>query len=220
MKINILYSSDYFIAVEKPAGMIIHEKSIKEINSEEENLLKLVRNELDKYVYPIHRLDQPVSGIVLFGLDKNFVRAIKDVWDTSLVCKEYILLVKGNIWEKGEINLPIRDEQNIPRFARTLYWPIWTDKFFSLLKVHIKTGRRHQIRKHFSKRLLPIMGDYRYGSPVENESFSKSFGLNQIFLHHHKLTWEIPEKYGIGQIQSPLPENLKSVLSELGCREF
>ncbi|MBI2519694.1 MAG: hypothetical protein HYV97_04735 [Bdellovibrio sp.] len=213
MHINIIYQDDLIVAVEKPSGLFVH--PYKAVSNEKSHLMKLVKNQIGKYLYPIHRLDRPVSGIVIFGLSSKVVSEIKEEWNSDKNTKEYITLVRGHVENAGEFNFPLKNDQGVPQAARTLYWPLWSNHDYSLMKVQLKTGRQHQIRRHFSRRMHQIVGDTGYGKGVINQYFREQFGLTRIFLHAHYLKVFNPMIDNYYEFHSPLPSDLQQVLDKL-----
>ncbi|MEK6624073.1 MAG: pseudouridine synthase [Bdellovibrionota bacterium] len=214
MHINIIYQDDHLVAVEKPSGLFVH--PYKAVSNEKTHLMKFVKNQIGKYLYPLHRLDRPVSGIVIFGLSSEAVAQIKEEWNSDKNIKEYISLVRGHVEINGEFNFPLKNDKGIPQAARTLYWPLWSNGEYTLVKVQLKTGRQHQIRRHFSRRMHQVVGDTGYGKGIINQHFRENFGLARIFLHAHYLKIFNPMINNHYEFRSPLPPELQQVLDKLG----
>ena len=133
--------------------------------------------------------------------------------------KEYLALVKSVIESPGEFNFPLKNDRNISQKARTLYQPLFNFDQVTLVKVEIKTGRKHQIRRHFSRRCQNIIGDTKRGNSQLNQLFREQFGLERIFLHGFRLAIEHPITEKILDVTSPLPDNLCKVLTKLGLSD-
>ncbi|MBT7609952.1 MAG: hypothetical protein HN576_09355 [Bacteriovoracaceae bacterium] len=212
--IKLLYQDEHIIIADKPSGLLVH-PYWKETN-EKACLMKMVRDQIDNYVYPAHRLDRPVSGPVIFGLTSEIIKEIQFNWHLANTKKEYIALVKGQVEEAGEFNFPLKNEKNVTQKARTLYIPLAHFEKTTLVKVIIKTGRKHQIRRHFSRRCQNVIGDTKRGNTELNHLFRDELGLERIFLHCHRLTIEHPMTEEMIEVRSPLSENLVTVLKNLG----
>ena len=212
-EIEILYQDDYFIAVNKPSGMLVH--YYKEC-TDTTNLMRFARDQTGYYLYPLHRLDRPVSGIVIFAIDQNAASELKKVWNSEQVEKEYLTLVRGEILEAGTFNFDLSNENKIKQTAITHYQPI---EFFgdwnTLLKVKIETGRKHQIRRHFSRRCHQVIGDTAHGKGKVNRYFREHYDLNRIFLHGHSFNFVHPITKEKIFINCPLPKELELVLEKL-----
>lgn len=212
-KIQVLFEDDDLIAVAKPSGLFVH--PYHGVSDEKIHLMKLVKNQTGHYLYPIHRLDRPVSGVVLFGKAGKVVAQIKEDWNGEENIKEYLTLVRGKLIYPDEFNMPLKNDVGVPQAARTLYWPLWSNGKISLIRVHLKTGRRHQIRRHFSKRLHNLIGDTAYGKGPINQEFREIYSLKRIFLHAFRMKVFNPVTKKVYDISCPLTEDLVHVLRQL-----
>ncbi len=210
MDVRILYQDQWLLAAYKPSGLLIH--SYKEKCGEQDTMLRRLRDLSGHYLYPIHRLDRPVSGIVLFGLEAPVVKAIKEIWHTEDVIKEYLALCKGNIESEGQFDFPLKNDQGIAQDALTHYTPIEHFSEATLVKVNISTGRKHQIRRHLGRRSHNIIGDVKHGRGPLNKYYKKQFGLERIFLHAHRFQFKHPYTDKIVEIKEPLPLELSNIL--------
>ena len=215
-EVHVYYHDEDLIVVEKPSGMLVH--PYKSRSGQRKNLMKVVRDQIGQYVYPVHRLDRPVSGPVIFGLNGKVVREIKEAWHNTETIKEYIILCLGEIKDSGTYDFTLKGPRGDRQKALTEFWPI--ENFgseFSLLKVRIHTGRKHQIRRHFCRTRHNLVGDTTYGKGVENNLFKEKYGLERIFLHCCRLELVHPRKNELISTRSFLPENLKNVLVKMDC---
>ena len=212
--ITILYQDKDIIVADKPSGLLVH-PYWKETN-EKECLMKKLRDQVGSYVHPAHRLDRPVSGPVIFSTQSEMIKEIQFNWHLANTKKQYIALVKSKIELAGEFNFPLKSEKGMTQKARTLYQPLFVFENTTLVKVEIKTGRKHQIRRHFSRRCQNVIGDTKRGNSELNKFFREEHGLERIFLHCHRLAIEHPVTEQMIDVRSPLPENLMNVLLNLG----
>ncbi len=217
--IPILYQDSELIVVAKPSGIMVHpwKGGIKG----EKTLMNLVKDQTGFYLYPLHRLDRPVSGVVIFGLSKKATHNLQQVWNTQNVVKNYITLCRGHLENKGVFDFPLKHPKNkkIYQEAITEYSPLATFTFpkTTLLKLSIKTGRRHQIRRHFSRRMFNLIGDTMYGKGVDNLIFREKYNLQRIFLHSYRISFPHPyQKNKILDINCPLPSDLTKTLAQMG----
>ncbi len=211
--IKILYQDKYFIAVEKPINLLVH--PYKKESNERDHLMKQVKAQTGLYLYPIHRLDRPVSGVVIFGLAGEYVKEVKNIWHKPSTQKRYIALVKGILSKAGEFSFSLQKEDKSLQEAITLYKPIQTFLESTLVEVEIKTGRRHQIRRHFARRCHNILGDKKHGQGKLNKKYLEFIGLDRIFLHAKTLEFTHPYTDELITIESPLPEALQECLKKL-----
>ncbi|MFZ9000866.1 MAG: RluA family pseudouridine synthase [Bacteriovoracaceae bacterium] len=212
--IKILFQDDYYIAVEKPSGVFVHPMEKRGIE-ERNNLLKRVKEQTGHYLYPVNRIDRPVSGVVLFALNKEATRKMQDIWKDDETKKYYITLCKGTLDEPGEFNFALKDDNGNEKQSRTTYGPIYSFGDITLCLVQIFTGRKHQIRRHFSRRCMNLLGDTTYGKGKVNHFFRDHFGLGRIFLHSSRLEFIHPFTNEKVKIYSELSEDLRKALKEI-----
>lgn len=168
---------------------------------------------------PIHRLDRPVSGVVLFCLSGKLVANLQLYWHRVDTEKEYITMCRGIVEEKGVFNFALKDNKKgkrpvAPKPAKTLYWPLLNFKELdtSLMRVQIRTGRQHQIRRHFSRRMFNLIGDTKYGKGPINHKFADEFKVERLFLHCHRLRICDPETEEFMEFRAPLAPDLVEAL--------
>lgn len=212
MEVKVLYQDEWFIAVSKPAHLLVH--PYKEC-TDKVTLLRILRNQCGKYLYPIHRLDRPVTGIVVFGLCPEATKLLQQKWHSDEVEKLYLALSKDEFNEPGEFSFELKNDNKIPQPARTEYWPLKVYPNATFHKIKIHTGRRHQIRRHFSRRVQHLLGDRKYGKKKYNDYYLENFGLERIFLHATSFNFVHPMTGEKIRISDPLPNDLDSVLTKM-----
>lgn len=185
---NILYEDDQLIAASKPSGLLTHPSN--ECRQVKESLLFMLRDHCKKELYPVNRLDRPVSGINLFAKEASFISLMQKAWPDAQ--KEYLGLAHGEILQDGQFNFDLRNDNKIPQKSITNYQVLENFKDSSLMKISIETGRRHQIRRHFSRRMHALIGDRKYGKKKWNDSYLEKYDLKRIFLHAQKLEFLHP----------------------------
>jgi len=223
-KTQVLYEDEYCIAVNKPPGLLVHRTSM---SNDKDFLLQRVRNQSGKKVYPVHRLDRPTSGVVLFGFGKEIVAEFFRVFREREVKKTYLALVRGWTDDSGEIDSPLTTASGKEQEALTLYKTIakvevdipvgpYEQARYSLVEIDLKTGRTHQIRRHFVHLRHPIIGDTSYGDGRHNQMFREKFNSNRLMLAAVKLELVHPFTQKELKIEAPLEAGFKSVLNKLG----
>ncbi|MCX6731607.1 MAG: RluA family pseudouridine synthase [Candidatus Parcubacteria bacterium] len=226
--IKIIYEDEDILAVNKPAGLLVHSLNLK---SQKSNLKSLVDWILKKYpeiknvgedaARPgiVHRLDRDTSGVLLVAKNQKSFEYLKKQFIDRKVKKNYLVLVNGNIKNNtGIIDLPIgRSRTPLKRLASekargklreaiTEYKILKRFDKYTLVEVFPKTGRTHQIRVHFKAIGHPVVGDKLYGKPDEN--------LNRQFLHANSLEFNLQNGTRI-KIEADLPDDLKNFLNML-----
>lgn len=200
-ELEIIYRDEYLVAVNKPPGLLVHRTKLS--NEKESFALQMVRNQIEQHVYPVHRLDRKTSGVLLFALDKDIHRQMQLKFSLCEVDKRYLAIVRGYCEGEGIIDYPIRKENGVMVDAITMYkniakveidfqiGPHRTSRY-SLVKVFPKTGRMHQIRKHFRHIDHPIIGDRPHGCNKQNKFFKEEFDLMTMLLHAYQLRFHHP----------------------------
>ena len=194
MNLNIIYEDDYYIVINKPAGLPVH-PSILHYENSLSNGVKYYFDELGlkKKIRPVNRLDKDTSGIVIFAKNEYIQECLIKQMNKKIFGKEYIAVCEG-IFEKrsGTINEPISRKENsiIERCVSqsgdasiTHYYVLKTNFDNSVVKLHLETGRTHQIRVHLSYIGHPIVGDTLYGKASKKITRQALHALKVSFIH-------------------------------------
>lgn len=224
-QLDILYRDNHLVAVNKPAGYLVH-PSAWAGKDELPSIMQLLRGQLGgKHVYPIHRLDRQTSGLLLFALDKETDRKLKSAFEQREVKKEYLCIVRGHPPSSFTVDKPlIRENSDQKMEAVTSFETLalaeiplpnkrYPQSRYALVKAKPLTGRMHQIRRHLSHARFPIWGDKRYGDNSHNLILQHHFGLDRLILHHSRL--EIPYINQPLQLHAHLTPSLKKLFDEL-----
>lgn len=203
--IQILYQDKWLVAVYKPANILVHKSPI---SADETFLLQMLRRQIRKRVYPIHRLDRPTCGVMVFALDSETLSILNQQVREQRMEKRYLAVVRGWVPQEETIDyaLKFEDEEkeiSIVKSAITLYTlldkaehpipvrPYKTSRY-SLVEVTPQTGRRHQIRRHFAHIRHPIIGDVKYGDGKHNQMFREHFNSHRLLLLSSSLKFTHP----------------------------
>ncbi len=212
---SLLHKDSNIVIVNKDEGVSIPE-CLDELTS---NLILTTRKRIPNnfVVLPINPLDKAVSGIQIFGLNPNIARELMKLWDTPFITREFLGLAKGDITEPFTLCFPLEDDQKNKQTAVTHFAPIHGFNMVTYLKIWTETDCNRQIRRHFSRRCMNIIGDRKHGQKKWNDLFEKQFGLTRIFLHAHYLKLNLKGYHKALEINCPLPMELQSVLEKLFC---
>ncbi len=231
----VLYQDKYLIAVNKPSGLLIHRSDIDRHATE--NAMKIVRNQLQQWVYPVHRLDKATSGMLVFALDQETARRMTCLFTDDAVSKEYLAVVRGFTDEAGRIDHPLKDRwdkmtdqkadrdkpgkpaiSDYERLAITeLPYPVgrYATARYSLVRVAPLTGRNHQIRRHLKHLFHPVIGDTTYGDGKQNDFFRRQLNCHRLLLHANKIAFAHPWSGGQLALRAPLDRTFEALLETL-----
>lgn len=188
---TVLYKDDQLLLVEKPVGLTSQETAGDSLPH------RLAEQGLP--VLPVHRLDTPTGGVMVYARTKPAAAGLSAlVSQHDRFIKEYLAVVQGIPAPEGELtdllyhdvkrnkSFPVKRERKGVRLARLSYAVLQTadtpQGVFSLVRVRLHTGRTHQIRVQFASRQMPLYGDSRYGG-------AKGEALG---LWSHRLTFPHP----------------------------
>lgn len=213
--LNILYEDDYLLALDKPAGLLVHPT----VRQDEDSLAGRVahffrRNNIPAGIHPLSRLDRFTSGVVLFA-KKSYIQHALTQQDTE---KVYFGIVEGAPEpEEGCITSPIgrKDGSIIERETRpdgkpaeTEYKVVGKGKNLSLVRFRLITGRTHQIRVHMASIGHPIYGDGLYGKEKGPQG--------RHFLHARSISLVHPVTGESLKISAPPPVDMAEILKAEG----
>jgi len=232
--LNIIYQDEHLVAVDKPSGLFVHRSFMDK--HEIYFALQLVRDQIGQYVYPLHRLDRPTSGVLLFALSEQVARLMGQKFTDREIQKTYYAMVRGHLSGEGEVDYPLKEkldklgdkmvsQDKAPQVAQTQYksiaqatLPIPLGKYdsvrYSLVKLKPKTGRRHQIRRHLAHLRYPIIGDINYGDNKQNPFFGEHFGFKRLMLHAYQLSFEHPITHELVNITAEFDEHWNNLFEQ------
>lgn len=206
---RILYQDDSFVAIDKPPGFSVHPPEDKSIRiSRSSNGLQIISNQIQKYVYPVHRLDRGTSGVVLYALDVESAKSLASQFQNREVNKKYYAVVRGFTEDNFICDRPLDDKESYTEFTTfaRLEIPKAVGKFetarYSLVEAKPKHGRMHQIRRHLMGLSHPIVGDKTYGDRKHNKFMSEEYGFNTLMLKAHVLEFIHPQINKVMKIES------------------
>lgn len=217
--LKIIYQDEYMVVVSKPSGLIVHRTRESQ---DRVFLLQELAYQVDRYLYPVHRLDRSSSGIVAFALTKEAARNLQKNLQSSETIKQYITLVRGSTPDRWEVEHPLFNEIKVKQEAKTHFEKIsefslsdTIKAYSSLVKARIFTGRRHQIRRHLSHCAHQIIGDTTYGKGRINLYWRETYQLKRLFLHATSLKIDHPISGERLEFSDPLPDDLRNVLQQV-----
>lgn len=215
-RLEVIYADDHLAAINKPPGLLTHRSAIA--RQESRYALQLLRDQLGQRVFPVHRLDKPTSGVLLFALNRDCARHLTEQFAAGRMAKHYLAVVRGYCPEQGVIDHPLKEQldkmtdrraraDKPPQEARTTFQRLATvelavqvDRYpqtrYSLVHLQPESGRKHQLRRHLKHIGHPIIGDSTHGKGIHNRYFARELNCSRLLLAcvglrlHHPVTSE------------------------------
>ncbi|GAB5526070.1 MAG: tRNA pseudouridine(65) synthase TruC [Roseivirga sp.] len=199
--LEIIYQDEYMVAINKPHGLLVHRSPIA--TNADTFAVQELRNQLDRHVYPVHRLDRKTSGVLLFALDTDSLKQMQQAFADRKVEKDYLAIVRGYTEDEGSIDYALTNYKGKVQEAVTHYQTLERTEIavpfgkhntsrYSLVAVKPQTGRMHQIRKHFAHILHPLIGDRPHGCNKQNRLFKEKWQMTTMLLHARQLSFHHP----------------------------
>lgn len=209
---SILKETPYWIAVYKPAGMIVERNPYESPTLEEVVQKYFQTKKRPPFLGVVHRLDKVTSGVVLLAKKKSALKNLNRQFEERKVTKFYWALIKGQLPSaEGKLSHWLKKDQKqkkaivadteIPdaKRAKLRYQTLATQNGVTLLEIELLTGRYHQIRAQFAAIGFPLIGDHKYNE--DQGDYSK-----RIALHARKLIFEDPQRGKRTIIEAALPQ--------------
>jgi tRNA pseudouridine65 synthase len=224
--LTILFHDADYVAVHKPANLLVHRSYI---STDQVFLLQQLRDQIGRRVYPVHRLDRATSGVLLFGLTPDAARQMARRFEARQVEKTYLALARGWLPDAGRIDHPLRDDagNNPPQSAVSHYRCLArvelaeaVDRYptarYCLVQVNPQTGRRQQIRKHFKHISHHLIGDTTHGNGKHNRFFRERFQIHRLMLLSLRLGFMHPYHNTPIQLQTTPEDDWQRLAGHFG----
>lgn len=194
-KPEILFSDNHICVVVKPPGMVvpIENHQVENLEGHLKKHFQKVLNKETVFLKPIHRIDKPVGGIVIFARSSKALKRLQEAQRLKQIEKFYLAKVHGKVKQARALltHLLVHGDHRAEidfkngKESQLRYQKVTEDQSNSLLSIRLLTGRYHQIRIQLSAIGHPIIGDIKYGS-------NYNFMNEQILLYHTKITFPHP----------------------------
>lgn len=203
MALCILAEGDGWVVIAKPPGLAVHPNDYVRA---EGAVLQRLRRQLKRWVYPIHRLDRPVSGCLMFATEQERAGELSAAFTGPEATKTYVALVRGQWVADGPIRVetPMKDDNGILKDAASTVEVLGTcpEPRCALVRVTPHTGRYHQVRRHVRDLHHPVIGDGQHGDNKVNRAWREERGVDRLALHCLSISVPLPE--GRIEVVSPL----------------
>ncbi|CCN70030.1 tRNA pseudouridine(65) synthase TruC [Vibrio nigripulchritudo] len=236
--LEILFQDEYLVAVNKPAGMLVHRSWLDK--HETQFVMQTLRDQIGQHVFPLHRLDRPTSGVLVFALSSEVASEVSPMFANHDMQKTYHAIIRGWIEEGDTLDYPLKEELDkiADKFADkdkeaqsaiTEYLPLGkvevphsTGRFpttrYGLVEMKPKTGRKHQLRRHMAHLRHPIVGDTSHGDGKHNRLFREHYESHRLLLHASELEFVHPFTNKPLVLKAPFDEVWNRLLSEFGWK--
>jgi tRNA pseudouridine65 synthase len=235
-ELEIVHEDHHLVAINKPAGLLVHRSAIDP--HETRFALQLLRDQLGRRLYPVHRLDKPTSGVLVLALSPAIARTLGQAFTAGRVAKTYLAVVRGWTPREGVIDHPVREaadpyvsrRQRTPppaqpattnyRRLATAELPVRVDRYptsrYALVQLAPRTGRRHQLRRHMKHIAHPIIGDTSHGKGAHNRLFQARFDAHRLLLAATRIRFMHPATGTECTIVARLDTSMSDVVRALG----
>lgn len=233
--LEILYQDEHIVAINKPTALLVHRSLIDK--RAQAFALQLTRDQIGQRVYPVHRLDKPTSGVLLFALNSDMAKRLSLQFSERGVSKTYHALVRGYTESDGHINHPLVEQldkiadadavQDKPaQSAVTDYRTLTTTELaypvgrydtarYSWVELTPHTGRKHQLRRHMKHIFHPIVGDTSHGDGRQNTFVRERFDCHRLMLHASSMGFLHPETLKPFNITANRPDDMNRILKDM-----
>lgn len=223
--LDIVFWDEHLIAINKPHDLLVHRSPIAA--DAEVFALQLLRDQVGHKVYPVHRIDRKTGGVLLFAFDKVVEIEMQKQFADNRVNKKYLAILRGHTPDSGEIDYSLRKENGALQEAFTTYHTLKRAELdvpfgkhatsrYSLVEAMPKTGRMHQLRKHFAHIFHPIIGDRTHGCNKQNKLFKEKWEMTTMLLHASQLIFDHPVSGETITIGAPLQPEFTGVMELMG----
>jgi len=232
----ILYRDERLVVVNKPSGLLVHRSVVD--RHERRFVVQMLRDQLGRRVYPVHRLDKGTSGALALALDREAAANLAAQFAQREVGKRYLAIVRGWPEDCGLIDHALgavademlgveprgtQEARTAFRRLATVELPHRVDRYptsrYALLELDPLTGRRHQLRRHLAHVSHPIIGDSTYGKGRHNRLFRELFGSQRLLLACVRLELRHPASHERLVIEAPLTGSFAAPVDRLGWTE-
>ncbi|WP_413113773.1 tRNA pseudouridine(65) synthase TruC [Thaumasiovibrio sp. DFM-14] len=232
--LEIIYRDEHYIAVNKPAGMLVHRSWLD--RHETRFVMQTLRDQIGQHVFPLHRLDRPTSGVLILGLSSEAASKMMPIFAEHQLEKTYHAIVRGWINDAAVLDYPLKEEldkiadkhasqEKEAQSAITAYKPLATVEVpiatgryqtsrYCLVEMMPQTGRKHQLRRHMHHLSHHIIGDVNHGDGRHNRVFRDHYDCRRLMLHASRLSFRHPYTDEPIEITAGVDDNWHRVFKE------
>lgn len=238
-ELEILYKDAHLVVINKPSGLLVHKSMID--RHEIYFAMKMLRDQIGQWVYPVHRLDKPTSGVLLFALDSESAKLMSEQFKAHSIVKEYVAVVRGYTPQSGLIEHALKEkldkisdkdakQDKEAQDAVTAFERVGTVELnaavgrysttrYSLVKLRPKTGRKHQLRRHMKHISHHILGDTKYGRGEHNKFVRQRYNMQRLLLHCSALEVQHPYTKQKLRLEAAFDETFNIIMKEFNWKK-
>lgn len=231
---QILHHDDDLVAIHKPPGFHVHQPEFPRRRvSNDVICLTNLRDQIGKYLFPVHRIDVATEGVLVFALNKSAATVMSQGFREGGIEKTYFALVRGWTLDSDTIDIPLElDSTGDAVAARTRYRTHTRIELleavgkrhqsarYSLVEAWPETGRYHQVRRHFARLSHPLVGDREHGDSHHNRFFRERLDLPGLWLKAMAISFRHPVSGQKVSIQSDWNERWRGMFRKLNIQEL
>jgi tRNA pseudouridine65 synthase len=230
---EVLHHDQDLIVIEKPPGFHVHQPEFPRRRvAKDVTCLPNLRDQIQMYVFPVHRLDVATEGALIFALNKGSAAELCRQFQTGVVKKTYYAIARGWAPQEQVIDIPLElDSTGIPvesvtriRTVARVELPFAVGKRhasarYSLVEARPETGRFHQVRRHLARLSHPLIGDAVHGDSHHNRFFRTELDAPGLWLKAKSVEFLHPASGELIKIESKWTPRWKKIFSRLGWDE-
>lgn len=213
--LTILFQDQDLLAIHKPAGLLVHKSSVA--MDVDVNVVDLLQEQLGFPVFPIHRIDRPTSGVLLFALNTAMAKQLSGLLQQNEVKKWYLAILRGKTAASGHITKSLSSEYNstkktaisfyvtLGNYLANIPYRGYPTTPYSVVLASPQTGRTHQLRQHFAHIRHYIIGDKKHGDVKQNKHITSKMQEQTMYLHAYQLNFFHPITRKEIVITAPIP---------------
>jgi 23S rRNA pseudouridine1911/1915/1917 synthase len=215
---EIIYEDADIIVINKPAGLVAVATTEEKENTAYSILTDYIRRKNpDNRIFIVHRLDRDTSGVLLAAKNEKMKLALQDNWSEIVTDRRYVAIVEGRLENKsGKIKSWLRQTKTLLMYssdtagdgleAVTNYKVLKENNYYSMVDIHLETGRKNQIRVHMKDLGHSVAGDKKYGAETNP--------LKRLGLHACKLELKNPVTGKLMTFESPIPASFNAMFKK------
>ncbi|MBC3764898.1 tRNA pseudouridine(65) synthase TruC [Neptunicella marina] len=240
MTLPIIFQDQHMVVINKPAGLLVHRSMLDKHATE--FAMQMLRDQINQHVFPVHRLDRPTSGLLVFALSSEVASVLTEQFSQQQVQKHYLAIVRGYAPDEGELDYALKEEldkiadkkarqDKEPQQAVTYYkklaqveLPFAVGRYqtarYSLMALSPKTGRKHQLRRHMAHLRHPIVGDTTHGDGKQNRFIRDQYQTSGLALSCIGLSLLHPVTHEQITLTAPPSEGIQSLCAQWGWQPY